>query len=71
MTTTAIILDLAMALPATLVLLATAVLVLHSSPDVGDEEGRADWRGPFRHRPWIGPQRTAASIATATNSSAR
>jgi hypothetical protein len=66
MTTMAIMLNLAMAVPAVLVLVATAVFVLRASPDAADEEGRADWRGPFRHR-----QRTAASIATATNSSAR
>lgn len=67
MTTIAIMLNLAMAVPAVLVLVATAVFVLHASPDASDEEGRADRRGPFRP----GPQRTAASIATATNSSAR
>jgi hypothetical protein len=67
MTTMAIMLNLAMAVPAMLVLVATAVFVLHASPDAADEEGRADWRGPFRRQ----PQRTAASIATATNSSAR
>ena len=71
MTTTAIMLNLAMAVPAMLVLVATAVFVLHASPDAADEEGRADWRGPFRRRPEMGSQRTAASIATATNSSAR
>ena len=53
MTTMAIMLSLAMALPATLVLVATAVLVLRSSPDAPGEEGRADWRGPFRRRPQI------------------
>ncbi|HET6864751.1 MAG TPA: hypothetical protein VFH80_02470 [Solirubrobacteraceae bacterium] len=67
MTTMAIMLNLAMAVPAVLVLVATAVFVLRASSDAADEEGRADWRGPFRHR----LQRTAASIATATNSSAR
>lgn len=67
MTTMAIMLNLAMAVPALLVLVATAVFVLRASSDAADEEGRADSRGPFR-----GPtQRTAASIATATNSSAR
>ena len=66
MTTMAIMLNLAMAVPALLVLVATAVLVLRSS-DAADEEGRADGRGPSRRL----PQRTAASIATATNSSAR
>jgi hypothetical protein len=72
MTTMVIMLNLAMAVPAVLVLVATAVLVRLSSPDEGDEGGRADWRGPFR-RPVPCPriQRTAASIATATNSSAR
>ena len=67
MTTMAIMLNLAMAVPAMLVLVATAVFVLRASPDAADEEGRADWRGPFRAR----LQRTPASIATATNSSAR
>lgn len=77
MTTMAIMLNLAMAVPATLVLVATAVFVLRASPDAADEEGRADWRGPFRRsQPRaggfpLGSQRTAASIATATNSSAR
>lgn len=66
MTTTAIMLNLAMAVPALLVLVATAVLVLRS-PDAAGEEGRADGRGPSARL----PQRTAASIATATNSSAR
>ena len=66
MTTMAIMLNLAMLVPAALMLVATAVFVLRASPDAADEEGRADWRGPLRP-----PQRTAASIATATNSSAR
>ncbi|HJS93358.1 MAG TPA: hypothetical protein VJ741_03780 [Solirubrobacteraceae bacterium] len=51
MTTMAIMLNLAMAVPAMLVLVATAVFVLRASPDAADEEGRADWRGPFRRRP--------------------
>jgi len=67
MTTMAIMLILAMVVPAMLVLVATAVLVLRSSSDAAGEEGRADWRGPFRRL----SQRMAASIATATNSSAR
>jgi len=72
MTTMVIMLNLAMALPATLVLVATAVLLSRSSPDEAEEEGRADGRGPFRRRlASNGSQRTAASIATATNSSAR
>lgn len=72
MTTTAIILNLAMSLPAVGVLVVTALLVLRPAPGSSDEEGRADWRGPSRpslSRPAV--QRTAASIATATNSSAR
>jgi hypothetical protein len=69
---TAIILNLAMSLPAMVVLAAAAVLVLRGCPDSRGEEGRADWRGPFgRHPHERRIQRTAASIATATNSSAR
>jgi hypothetical protein len=49
MTTMAIMLNLAMAVPAALVLVATAVFVLRASPDAADEGGRADRRGPFRH----------------------
>jgi hypothetical protein len=67
MTMVAILLNLAMVVPAALVLVAVAVLMPRLSREVADEEGRADWRGPFRPR----LQRTAASIATATNSSAR
>ena len=51
MTTMAITLNLAMAVPAMLVLVATAVFVLRASPHAADEEGRADWRGPFRRLP--------------------
>ena len=54
MTTMAIIFNLAMAIPALLVLVATVVLVLRSSPGEVGEEGRADWRGPFRRRPEMG-----------------
>lgn len=69
---TVIILNLAMSLPAVIVLTAAAVLVLRSRPDPPGEEGRADGRGPFgRHFEFRWIQRTAASIATATNSSAR
>ena len=53
------------------VLVATAVFVLRASLDAADAEGRADWRGAFRRQPRLGAYRTAASIATATNSSAR
>ena len=67
MTMTVIMLNLAMSLPAVVVLIAAPVLALRLCPDTPGEEGRADWRGPFR-RP---VQRTAASTATATNSSAR
>jgi len=72
MTITVIILNLAMSVPAVLVLIGTALFVLRQCPAVPGEAGRADWRGPFR-RPFVGRprQRTAASIATATNSSAR
>jgi len=73
MTTTVIILNLAMSLPALVVLIAAAAVVLRPGPDPPGEEGRADWRGPsgryLDRRRQI--QRTAASIATATNSSAR
>ena len=75
MTMTVIILNLAMSLPAVMVLIGAAMLVLRSCPETPGEEGRADsdWRGPFRRRlaAWLPVQRTAASIATATNSSAR
>lgn len=71
MTTTAIILNLAMSLPAVVVLIAVTLLVLRTGPD-SPPEGRADGRGPFgRHLAGRVIQRTAASIATATNSSAR
>jgi hypothetical protein len=74
MTTIVIVLNLAMALPAAAMLLATAVLV-RAWPDNPGGEGRADWRGPSGpRRAGVGSgllQRTAASIATATNSSAR
>jgi hypothetical protein len=72
MTTTVLILNLAMSLPALAVLGMTALVVLRQPPGSQRWEGRADWRGPLRPR--IGArrcQRTAASIATATNSSAR
>ena len=70
MTTKVILLNLAISVPAALVFLMLVPLVLR--PGTPGEEGRADWRGPSRRRLWIGPsQRTAASIATATNSSAR
>lgn len=72
MTVTVIMLNLAMSLPAVAVLMATWLIVLRPGPDPRDEEGRADWRGLFR--PLLDDrliQRTAASIATATNSSAR
>ncbi len=72
MTTIAIVLSLAMSVPAAVVLVLTAVLALRPWPETPGEEGRASWRGPFgRPLPWRLPQRTAASIATATNSSAR
>jgi hypothetical protein len=72
MTTTVILLNLAMSVPAALVLLMLVLVALRPRPGMPGEEGRADWRGPPRRRLWIGPsQRTAASIATATNSSAR
>jgi len=67
MTMVVIMLNLAMVVPAALVLVAVAVVMPRLSNEVADEEGRADWRGPSRRL----PQRTAASIATATNSSAR
>ena len=67
MTMTVIVLNLAMSLPAALVLMATVLLVIRGEPDPPREERRADWRGPFGRQ----LQRTAASIATATNSSAR
>lgn len=72
MTTTVIMLNVAMSLPAVVVLSTAAVLVLRQGPETHEEEGRADWRGPFgRHPDERRNQRTAASIATATNSSAR
>jgi hypothetical protein len=72
MTTTVVMLNLAMSLPALVVLIAAAVHVLRPGPDPPGEEGRADWRGPFgRHLDGRSCQRTVASIATATNSSAR
>jgi hypothetical protein len=68
-----IMLNLAMSLPALCVLIGVALVVLRPGPDPPSEEGRADRRGPFRRRLEDGSpvQRTAASIATATNSSAR
>ena len=72
MTMTVIILNLAMSLPAVGVLIVTAILVWRLCPAGPSEEGRADWRGPFgRHLDGRRIQRTVASIATATNSSAR
>ncbi len=72
MTMTVIILNLAMSLPAVAALLATGMLVWRLCPAGPSEEGRADGRGPFgRHPDSRRVQRTAASIATATNSSAR
>ena len=68
---TVIILILAMSLPAVFVLIAAVPFVLWPGPAPAGE-GRADWRGPFGHLA-DGPriQRTAASMATAANSSAR
>ncbi len=72
MTMTVVILNLAMSQPAAVVLIAAGVLVWRLCPDSLGEEGRADWRGPFgRYAEDRRFQRTAASIATATNSSAR
>jgi hypothetical protein len=72
MTTTILILNLAMSLPALAVVGITLRFVLRPWPGPSNGEGRADWRGPFRGRlAWSPAQRTAASIATATNSSAR
>jgi hypothetical protein len=69
---TVILLNLAMSVPAVLVFLVLMRFVLRPWPGTPSEEGRAEGRGPSRCRLWIGPsQRTAASIATATNSSAR
>jgi hypothetical protein len=69
---TVIVLNLAMSLPAALVLIATALFVIRAAPDPPGEEGGADRRGPFgRLLEYRKVQRTAASIATATNSSAR
>jgi hypothetical protein len=72
MTTTVLVLNMAMSVPAVLVLMVTALFVLRLGPAPAGGEGRAGWRGPLR-RPFAGRlrQRTAASIATATNSSAR
>jgi hypothetical protein len=71
MTKTVIVLNLAVSLPAALVLIATALLMIPKAP-VLPGEGRADWRGPVgRDLDGHRIQRTAASIATATNSSAR
>lgn len=50
MTMVVIMLNLAMVVPAALVLVAVAVLMPRLSSEVADEEGRADWRGPFRPR---------------------
>jgi hypothetical protein len=72
MTTTVLILNLAMSLRALAVLGITALVILRQSPGSQGGEGRADWRGPFRPRIAARRcQRTDASIATATNSSAR
>jgi hypothetical protein len=72
MTMTVIILNLAMWLPAVFVLMAAAARGMRPGPDLPIEEGRAEWRGPFdRQLDGRRVQRTAASIATATNSSAR
>jgi hypothetical protein len=71
MTMTVIILSLAMSVPAGLLLLATSLFAFHAMPDP-PEEARADWRRPSGRHLYTGRfQRTAASIATATNSSAR
>jgi hypothetical protein len=48
MTTTVILLNMAMAVPAALVFAALALLVVRPCPDMPGEEGRADWRGPSR-----------------------
>lgn len=72
MTTTVIMLNLAMSLPAALLLIGASLFVIRTAPDPPGEEGRADWRGFFRPlQDGVLIQRTAASIATATNSSAR
>ena len=72
MTMTPIILNLAMSLPAPVVLMVTAAQVLRPGPVPPGEEGRADRGGPFgRHFGGRRRQRTVASMATATNSSAR
>lgn len=72
MTAMMIILNLATSLLAVGVLATAAGLALRLSPGSFDEEGRADWGGPPRRRlSRAVVQRTAASIATATNSSAR
>jgi hypothetical protein len=69
---TVILLNLAMSLPAALAFLVLVLLVLRPWLGTPGEEGRADWRGPSRRPVSCRPdQRTAASIATATNSSAR
>lgn len=70
--TITLIVNLAMSLPAAVVLIAAGLLVRRLYPDSLSEEGRADWRGPFgRYAEDRRFQRTAASIATATKSSAR
>ena len=72
MTTTVILLNLAMSVPAAAIFVTVALLMPHLWPGNPGGEGRADWRGPsHRHLPCPRIQRTAASIATATNSSAR
>ena len=60
MTMTVIMLNLAMSLPAVVVLIAAPVLALRLCPETPGEEGRADWRGPFGHLPDSPFQRTAA-----------
>jgi hypothetical protein len=49
MTTTVILLNVAMAVPAALVFAALALFVVRPSPGTPGEEGRADRRGPSRH----------------------
>jgi hypothetical protein len=71
MTAIAIMLNLAMSLPAAVVLVVLVAVVHRKCPDTPYGEGRADWRGPSRGRVPYRLQRMAASIATATNSSAR
>ena len=68
---TVIIVNPATSLPAALQLIATALFGIGAAP-APPGEGRADMRGPFgRQLDCRRIQRTAASIATATNSSAR